>query len=123
VVEGFNDVIGLDNLGVPSLGILSNRITEQQVEKIARWAKQLASGRVMLMFDCDAAGVEGMMDALWQLTLRGLQVPVAWTMESDGGVYAGQPESVTRGEIEGHLAGMPADCRLDRLRSGRILGL
>jgi hypothetical protein len=46
VVEGFHDVIGLDNLGVPSLGILSNRITEQQVEKIALWAKQLASGRV-----------------------------------------------------------------------------
>ena len=64
VVEGFNDAIGLDNLGVPSLGILSNRITEQQVEKIARWAKQLAGGRVTLMFDNDAAGVDGMKDAL-----------------------------------------------------------
>jgi len=29
VVEGFNDVIGLDNLGVPSVGLCSNRMTEE----------------------------------------------------------------------------------------------
>ena len=100
VVEGFNDVIGLDNLGVPSLGILSNRITEQQVEKIARWAKQLASGKVTLMFDNEPSGVDGAKDALWRLTLHHLQVRVAWTPESHGGVYAGrQPETLTREEF------------------------
>src|SRR5204862_5789242 len=48
IVEGFNDVIGLDNLGVPALGIMSNRMTEAQGKKIVRWAKQLASNRVNL---------------------------------------------------------------------------
>ena len=106
VVEGFNDVIGLDNLDVPSLGILSNRITDQQVEKIARWAKQLASGKVTLMFDNDAAGVEGMKDALWQLTLRGLLVRVAWTPESHEGAFAGrQPESLETRELSSLTAG------------------
>jgi DNA primase len=93
IVEGFNDVIGLDNLGVPALGILSNRLTEQQVEKIAKWSKQLAGGRVTLMFDNDPPGIEGMKDALWQLTLRELQVRIALTPDSHGGAFAGiQPE-------------------------------
>ena len=30
IVEGFNDVINLDNLGVPALGIMSNRMTESR---------------------------------------------------------------------------------------------
>jgi len=30
VVEGFNDVISLDNLGIPAVAIMSNRITERQ---------------------------------------------------------------------------------------------
>ena len=39
LVEGPNDVIGLDNLGVPSLGIMSNRMTEAQGEKAIRFAQ------------------------------------------------------------------------------------
>ncbi|MBL8868786.1 MAG: hypothetical protein JNK90_03280 [Planctomycetaceae bacterium] len=34
LVEGFNDVIGLDNLGIPSLGIMLNRMTEAQGENV-----------------------------------------------------------------------------------------
>ena len=101
MAEGFNDVIGLDTLGVPALGILSNRITEQQVETVARWAGQLAEGKVTLLFDFDPAGVEGAKNALWRLTPRGLHVRVAWTPESHDGTVAGrQPESLTRDEIE-----------------------
>ena len=51
LVEGFNDVIGLDNLGVPALGIMSNRMTDAQGEKVVRFAKQLGVKRVNLMFD------------------------------------------------------------------------
>lgn len=105
VVEGFNDVIGLDNLGVPSLGILSNRMTEQQVEKIARWAKQIASGRVTLLFDNDPGGVEGAKDALWQFAVRKLDVRIAWTPTTHGGTFAGrQPESLTCEEVESLLS-------------------
>ncbi len=41
IVEGPNDVIRLDTLGVPSFAICSNRITPPQVEKIARWCRDL----------------------------------------------------------------------------------
>jgi len=65
VVEGFNDVIGLDNLGAPALGIMFNRMTEAQGEKITRWARQLVCGRVTLMFDCEQTGSDGAKEALW----------------------------------------------------------
>jgi len=104
VVEGFNDVIGLDNLGVPSLGIMSNRMTEAQGEKIIRWAKQLASGRVVLMFDCQPSGTEGAKEALWYFAERQLDVRLAWSPTMHGGEFVGkQPESVTRAEVEALL--------------------
>ncbi len=64
VVEGFNDVLALDHLGVPAVAICSNRITEQQVAKVVRWAKQLAGGKVSLMFDCEGNGDEGAKETL-----------------------------------------------------------
>ena len=54
-----------------------------------------------MLFDNDPAGVDGAKDALWQLTLRGLHVRVAWTPESHDGAFTGrQPESLTREELE-----------------------
>jgi len=104
-VEGFNDVIGLDNLGVPALGIMSNRMTEAQVGKIARWAKQVGSGRVTLMFDCDPGGVEGAKEALWYFAEQRLDVRLAWSPSMHGGAFAGkQPEALTREEVEQFLA-------------------
>jgi 5S rRNA maturation endonuclease (ribonuclease M5) len=105
IVEGFNDVIGLDNLGVPALGIMSNRMTETQGEKIARWAKQIGSGRVTLMFDCDAGGVEGAKEALWRFAEQRLEVRLAWSPSMHEGAYAGkQPETLTREDVERLLA-------------------
>ena len=105
IVEGFNDVIGLDNLGVPALAIMSNRMTEAQGEKIARWAKQIGSGRVTLMFDCDAGGVEGAKEALWRFAEQRLEVRLAWSPSMHEGAYAGkQPETLTREDVERMLA-------------------
>jgi hypothetical protein len=56
VVEGPNDVISLDSLGVPAVGILSNHITDDQVGKIAQWSHCLSGGRVTLLLDCDEEG-------------------------------------------------------------------
>ena len=56
VVEGFNDVLGLDAIGVPAVAIMSNKTTEEQVAKVERWAKNLADGIVTLLFDADDAG-------------------------------------------------------------------
>jgi DNA primase len=53
VVEGFNDVIGLDAIGVPAAAVMSNKITEQQVAKVERWARLLTGGQVSLLFDAD----------------------------------------------------------------------
>lgn len=105
VVEGFNDVIGLDGIGVPAVGIMSNRITEAQVEKIARYSKQLASGRVALMFDCDGPGTDGAKEALWLFAERKLDVRLLWSPSMHGGAMNGkQPESLTRAEVDALLA-------------------
>jgi 5S rRNA maturation endonuclease (ribonuclease M5) len=99
VVEGFNDVLGLDALGVPAVAIMSNKITEQQVAKIERWAKTLAGGKVALVFDADDAGDEGAKESLWLLTQRGIDVRLGWSKATHGGRFAGrQPENLTAEE-------------------------
>ena len=105
IVEGFNDVIGLDNLGVPALGIMSNRMTEAQGDKIATWAKQVAGNRVNLMFDCEQTGVDGAKEALWFFAERQLDARLLWSPAMHGRVFSGrQPESVSRDEISVLLA-------------------
>lgn len=99
VVEGFNDIIGLDALGVPGVGIMSNKITEQQVTKLERWAKNLAGGKVTLLFDADEPGDEGAKEAHWLLAQRGLDVRLGWSRAMHGGQFAGrQPEDLTGDE-------------------------
>lgn len=99
VVEGFNDVIGLDSLGIPAVAMMSNRITEGQVEKVARWAQQLAGGKVSLLFDCEPTGDEGAKEALWLFAQRGLDVRLGWSRAMHGGAFDGrQPESITADE-------------------------
>jgi len=99
IVEGFNDVIGLDNLGIPALAIMSNRITIDQVEKITRWSRQLASGKVTLLFDCEQTGDDGAKEALWLLAQRGLNTRLGWTQAMHGGAFQGrQPENLKREE-------------------------
>ena len=105
IVEGFNDVIGLDSLGVPALGIMSNRMTEQQGEKIARFAKQLGVNRVNLMFDCEASGVEGAKEAFWFFAERKIDVRLVWSPTMHESQYSGrQPESLSRSELGTLLA-------------------
>ena len=94
-------MIGLDALGIPSVGIMSNKITEGQIEKIERFAKRLSGGKVVLMFDADDAGDEGAKEAAWQFLQRGLDVRVGWSPAMHGGIFCGrQPESLTREEWE-----------------------
>ena len=101
IVEGFNDVIGLDNLGIPALGIMSNRMTEPQGEKVIRFARQLGVNRVNLMFDCEPSGVEGAKEALWFFAERQLDVRLVWSPAMYESKYSGrQPESLSRSEID-----------------------
>lgn len=96
VVEGFNDVIGLDNLGIPAVAVMSNRMTEKQGDKVAQWARQLANGRVTLMFDCEPSGIDGTKEALWFFAQRQLDVRLAWAPSMHSGRYVSkQPETLT----------------------------
>lgn len=95
VVEGFNDVIGLDALGIPAVGIMSNKITDGQIAKVERWARQLGSGKVTILFDADDAGDEGAKETAWQFLQRGLDVRLGWSQEMHAGHFKGrQPEGI-----------------------------
>lgn len=112
VVEGFNDVIALDNLGIPAVAVMSNRITPEQVDKVERWAKQLAHGKVTLLFDCEPTGDDGEKEALWLLAQRGLHVRLGWTQDMHSGKFRGyQPECLTLAEVR--MLGVIEDQALD----------
>jgi len=106
VVEGPNDVIRLDTLGVPSVALCSNNITREQAENVAKCAKELGNGIVTLMLDCDEEGLNGMNQCLAYLAQL-VPVRLAWTDRMHGGKFNRlQPESIsTEGwqEIDGFL--------------------
>ena len=83
---------------------MSNRMTDEQGEKIARFAKQLGINRVNLMFDCEATGVDGAKEALWFFAERQLDVRLVWSPRMHGGAHSGkQPESLSREEMSALL--------------------
>ena len=100
IVEGPNDVIALDVLGVPAVGLCSNTVTGEQVEKISQLAHAFGGGVVTLMLDCDAEGETGARQALVEIAQR-CAVRLAWSSEMHGGAFKGrQPESLSREEWE-----------------------
>ena len=101
MVEGINDVLGLDALGIPAVAIMSNKITDEQVAKVERCANQLAWGKVTLLFDTDEAGDAGAKEALWLFAQRGLDVRLGWSRAMHAGKFAErQPENITHEEWE-----------------------
>ena len=109
-MEGPNDVIALDGLGIPAVGLCSNSVTEEQVEKLVRWANELAGGVIMLMLDCDAEGENGAKQSLWKLAQRTC-VRLAWSMESHGGRFRDrQPESLATEEMRVLVTTLPGGC-------------
>lgn len=106
LVEGPNDVIRLDTLGVPSVALCSNNITREQAEKAAMLAKELGNGVVTVMLDCDEEGLNGMKQCLGYLAQL-TPVRLAWNDRMHGGMFEGkQPESLSIHDwsgIEGFL--------------------
>ncbi|MBC8351498.1 MAG: toprim domain-containing protein [Planctomycetes bacterium] len=99
VVEGMNDVIRLDTLGVAAVGLCSNRATDEQVAKIVQFANQVANNRVVLMPDCDEEGETGFKELLWRIAEYGISVRLAWSSQIQDGKFANrQPESITAEE-------------------------
>lgn len=94
VVEGPNDVIAVDRLGVPAVGLLSNILTRDHATKLTRWAKLLARNRIVLLLDCDAPGESGAKEALWLLAQK-CDVRHGWSSTMLGGEFRDrQPESL-----------------------------
>ena len=106
LVEGPNDVIRLDTLGVTAVGLCSNTITREQAEKVARLARDLGNGTVTVFLDCDSEGENGMKQCLGYLSQL-IAVRLAWTSRMYRGKFKDQqPESITMEqwqEIERYL--------------------
>ncbi len=100
VVEGSNDVIALDALGMPALGLCSNTITSEQADKIGRFAAQFTNGKVLLMLDCDSEGENGVSQVL-PLLAEHAAVRLAWSSRMHGGRFKGrQPESISSEDMQ-----------------------
>ena len=98
LVEGPNDVIRLDTLGVPAVALCSNAITREQAAKAAQLARRFAGGIVTVFLDCDTEGEAGMKQALGYLAQL-VPVRLAWTSNMYGGKFKGrQPESLQQEE-------------------------
>lgn len=95
LVEGPNDVIRLDTLGVPAVALCSNLITREQAVKAAALAREFSHGIVTVFLDCDEEGINGMKQCLGYLA-QVTPVRLAWTDQMYGGKFKGkQPESLT----------------------------
>jgi len=98
VVESPTDVIALDSLGVLAVGLCGAGMTDEQVEKTARLARELAGGVVTLMLDCDEDGEMASRAALVKLAAM-VPVRLGWSCVMHGGAFKGrQPESLTAEE-------------------------
>ena len=96
VVEGMNDVIALDSHGITAIALCSNRIAEGQIEKLVRWSKELANGRITLMLDNDKEGLEGTKDTIQKLSPHAF-VRSIWEPSSFNGELRGkQPEEIEK---------------------------
>ncbi len=100
VVEGQNDVIRLDTLGLPAVALCSNKATETQIAKLDQLARKASQSRLTLMPDNDEEGEAGFKDLLWHLASHGLDVRLAWSRTSHYGKFAGmQPEEMGEEEL------------------------
>ncbi|MFL6544495.1 MAG: toprim domain-containing protein, partial [Candidatus Udaeobacter sp.] len=99
LVEGFTDRLRLHQLGVMSLAMMSNRITDEQTQRLARYAKEYGYNRIGIMHDADTPGDDGAKETLWRLHEQDIDAKLVWTQRKfDGRFVDRQPESLTDNE-------------------------
>ncbi len=99
LVEGFTDRLRMHELKVMSLAIMSNRITDEQVERLAGYAREFGYNRVGIMHDADEPGDEGAKETLWRLHQRSVHAYLVWSRTRFDGRFSGrQPESLSDDE-------------------------
>ena len=89
VVQGPNDVIALDALGVPAVGLCATTITGEQVEKVARFSAESGHGAVTVMLDCTEAGTLAARVIVVELA-QVCPVRLAWSETMHGGSFKGR---------------------------------
>ena len=89
VVPGPNDVIALDALGVPAVGLCATTITGEQVEKVARFSAASGHGAVTVMLDCTEAGSLAARVVVVELA-QVCPVRLAWSERMYGGSFKGR---------------------------------
>lgn len=103
VVEGPNDAVNLQVLGVPTVALCSNTITQDQVARIIKLAQEATGNLVTLLLDTDEEGDHGLKQVLPLLAER-LHVRVPWNRTMHGGRYKDrQPEQLTAEELSALL--------------------
>ena len=96
IVEGQNEVLRMEPLGVAAVGLGSNQATDRQLEKLIRFAKEAGGNRALLLPDCDEEGEAGFKELLWRLSEGGVVTRLAFTRNSHGGLMDGrQPEDLS----------------------------
>jgi hypothetical protein len=97
--EGFTDRLRLHQLGVMSLAMMSNRITDEQSDKLAQYARQCGYNRIGIMQDTDSPGDEGAKETLWRLHERDVDAYLVWSRHKFAGRFRDrQPEAITDDE-------------------------
>ncbi len=86
VVEGQNDVVRLATLGIPSVALCSNVVTECQAEKLAQFAQQYGNDIIKLMLDNDEPGEIGMKQSL-PLMARFAPVQLLWSRDMQANTF------------------------------------
>ena len=101
LVEGFTDRIRLHQLGVMAVAMMSNTLTDEQTEKLVRFAKDNAGNRVGIMHDNDTPGVQGAKESLWRLHEAGVDAYLVWSPKTHDGKFKDrQPEELTERELK-----------------------
>jgi hypothetical protein len=108
VTPGPNDVIALDALDVPVVGLCGKTVTREQGERAADILRSVGGPALLVMFDCTEEGELAARQAVVSLAEHG-PVRLAWSPEMHGGRFKGrEAASVTPeewGAMEAWLSG------------------
>ena len=99
VVEGPLDTINLNCLDLPSVAILSNQATDQQIRRIAELAHQLTDGVVTLLYDLDDEGEKGMDQDAVKFS-RNCRVQRGWWRTMDDRLNVNDPAELNAEQVD-----------------------
>jgi len=91
-----NDVLRMECLQVAAIGLGSNKVTAEQLDKLIRYTRTVANNQALLLPDCYEEGETGFKDLLWKLCEAQVQVRLGWSSNMFKGTFQGlQPEDVS----------------------------